>query len=243
VAPPKRWKVGTRRNVIINPYRFAGGGDPVAYVTHTNSAVIETPSDPEEFSFNSGTSGTNRLLVLIVGYQGNLDIDAITYAGESLTNFATYETTSTFEPDVDVWWLADPATGSNTVSVDTTDNGNADAATYSFFVFSNAAQTSPIALIDGAEISSALISTRAGSTSANGSMLLSHISTHNPSAFDPYTEDGDFTDLSGSTGSAFSLLSNHSYLSVPTAGSVQHTATWASTADNFNHYLFEIKAV
>lgn len=71
--------------------------------------------------FDSGVTGSDRLLLVVVLHEEGSDpaVSAITYGGVSLTKEVEVESsdTSGFAESLEIWYLANPATGSNTVQL------------------------------------------------------------------------------------------------------------------------------
>lgn len=100
--------------------------------SYVNGSGALSPGNTYTFTHNGGTTEDNRLLVLHVYYGGGT-LSGITYAGDSLTKVLD-------NGNFEVWILADPATGNNTLDTNA-DRYPLHAVAYTL---ANAAQSSVI---------------------------------------------------------------------------------------------------
>jgi len=90
-------------------------------------------------SFAATTTGSDRAILVTTGIDSaTIDVTAITYDGDSLS-IADRDVGSDFT--LEIWELANPSTGSNTLSV--TWNGSDSNAAAGAFAFSGVDQTTP----------------------------------------------------------------------------------------------------
>jgi hypothetical protein len=118
VAPPKRWKIGTRRNVIINPYRFtaaSGGGITRLDVETFNGA--ETVETTLQHSITVDASA-NFLLIAVVNIAGNSEAPTSIgiNGGTSATEIVSDDNGANIS-SYSLWHIANPETGSQTLDV------------------------------------------------------------------------------------------------------------------------------
>lgn len=101
-----------------------------AAVTHDATSVFNLDADTTPYAFTHTVgSGSNRLLLCMSAITGSIDVTAITYNGDSLTFL---DTAANSGRTVEVWYLINPDTGSNTVSMtgDGTANGMASCTSF-----------------------------------------------------------------------------------------------------------------
>jgi len=77
------------------------------------------------FSHNTA-AGNNRLLIVIVGIRGDESVSSINYSGSPLTLAIANGSGTSDGQRVEIWYLADPPTGSNDVVVTYPGNLNPD---------------------------------------------------------------------------------------------------------------------
>jgi len=92
------------------------------------------------------TSGSNRILVVVVTHDDDLTADTVTYAGAPLTKVRSDKNLD--KAETSIWYKTNPATGSNTVSVDASGEVPLfDAISYSLL---GVDQTNPVDVDNGA---------------------------------------------------------------------------------------------
>lgn len=96
----------------------------MAYLASSAAVVyasINGISADQTASYDSLATGSNRLLMVAFCYENGADpnVSAITYGGVSLTKETevTVSPSDDFSETVEVWYLANPATGSNTLAL------------------------------------------------------------------------------------------------------------------------------
>lgn len=107
--------------------------------TYETTAVGSTFSN----AYDSGATGTDRVLGVLISYeQGtNVSISSVTYNGVALTQKQhTDGIAGPGNEDLDWWFLANPATGSNTLTVNVANTDNRDIIVLAA-TFQNADQT------------------------------------------------------------------------------------------------------
>ena len=145
------WEDGAGTQVLARKFVNTGGttttwtaGEQVlpSVTVDSVTAAEQANSTSWTFSHTVGTTYANRVLVLLVtlGHLGS--ITAIKYNGVDLTRHSHVEVTSGTHHHADIWYLVNPATGSNTVLL-TGVNVNADwnVAAISFY---NVDQSTPL---------------------------------------------------------------------------------------------------
>ena len=105
-------------------------------IAYDNSAVSDASDGSGccgNYSFSYTCSGSNRLLVVIATGDNSQQTTAITYAGVSMTSLTEYTANNTGGANsqvVEVWYLVNPASGSNTLSVSRNGYGRLAVASY-----------------------------------------------------------------------------------------------------------------
>jgi hypothetical protein len=115
------------------------------------------------YAYNSGTSGTNRALVISVAHENAGGApSAVTYGGTSLALARTLVINSpdAFSETVTIWTLANPATGLNNVVITKANSGVDGVATAS--VYTGVNQAAPVG---NTAVNSALAGTQATTVS------------------------------------------------------------------------------
>lgn len=96
--------------------------------------------------FDSGATGSDRLLLVVIVHEEGSDpaVSAITYGGESLTKEEEVQSSDStgFAESLEVWYLVDPPTGSNTVQL-TNSSTSQDFGVFAA-VYTGRDQTTPI---------------------------------------------------------------------------------------------------
>jgi len=102
----------------------------IAFLSGSNGkgSVLSASSPTTTFSaHDSGATGSDRVLVIGVVYEGNTnpaDVTAVTYGGVSMTHKVTQTNSdSSFAETVEFWVLAAPATGSNDIVISISQGG------------------------------------------------------------------------------------------------------------------------
>lgn len=105
-------------------------------IAYDNSAVSDASDGSGccgNYSFSYTCSGTDRLLVVIATGDSSQQTTAITYGGVSMTSLTEYSANNTGGANlqqVEVWYLINPASGSNTLSVSRNGYGRLAVASY-----------------------------------------------------------------------------------------------------------------
>lgn len=109
----------------------------IEYVTSTqaNADVASSLS----FSFNAPAGGSNRMLILVNSNTRSRGTNTPTYNGVSMTSAYSYS--NGFSERVNFWYLANPATGSNTLSFSSGGSNGLGACAY---LFTGVDQSNPI---------------------------------------------------------------------------------------------------
>lgn len=94
------------------------------------SFKTETVGSAFSNAYDSGATGTNRVLAVAIMYEQNagVTIGSATYNGVALTQklHVDSSTANLADEDIDWWLLANPATGSNTLTINVTSTDNRD---------------------------------------------------------------------------------------------------------------------
>ncbi|MFN8440445.1 MAG: SdrD B-like domain-containing protein [Caldilineaceae bacterium] len=101
-----------------------GGSGGAGIITVVGSAAFTTTAQTassKSFSYDSGSTGTNRILMVGISYRDNdgESVSTVTYAGQSMNPVggAGYSTGGTPDGHIYIYSLLNPPTGSNTLAV------------------------------------------------------------------------------------------------------------------------------
>lgn len=191
----------------------AGEFDAVSGVALLRSeTVFALPSSNanESGTFNSGTDGSNRCLVVTIAHENvsSQDISAVTYGGQSLTKQVEENANPSddFSETIEIWTLVNPPTGSNTLQLTNVSAGDLIAMAA---VFTGVDQSTPVgntasdAWLLGGSNGTVTISKGANNTVVYG-VVEDRVETgpFTPAADNLETEDSDTGSISG-TGTSF----------------------------------------
>lgn len=99
----------------------------IAYLSGTAATVISSETAAvTSAAYNSGATGSDRCLVVALYYENDTapqNCTAMTYAGVSMTRAVKSTLAGQFVESVELWTLANPATGSNTLALTLADSG------------------------------------------------------------------------------------------------------------------------
>ena len=161
-----------------------GGASAISQVSTPASVSVGTGVTNYSFSYNSGTTGIDRMLVVGIAYRNNSSqtVTSVTYGGQALTLVGTAANSTMAR--VYIYSLLNPANGSNTLTV----NWNASLgyeAVIGAVVYQGVNQTTPIGTFSS--------STGTGSTQSvavsgsSGSVMVGVIGGRATTAYTPTT--------------------------------------------------------
>lgn len=138
-----------RRRFVRGAGIVSGVATPLSAVVFGTSATLHSSETGfvSNFStaFDSGATGADRLLLAAVVYEngGDPDVTGMTYNGVAMTKVveATVAPADAFSESVEVWALAAPATGSNTLAM--TNSATSQDAALMVAVYENVNQSTP----------------------------------------------------------------------------------------------------
>ena len=217
-------------------FAFFGAGAQVIVDSTTEGGYFSN-TDPETYSHTHPASGCDNGLV-VVTVHSNLDVDGATYGGETMTEAVGAANSTNI---VHIFYLVDPPTGSNTVSVDfSASNGYGESGAVSAC---DVDQDNPLDVTNSGTGSSNTSSV-AVTTSNAGALIVEVIAVAYSfgSAYTPGAGQTEFTDCSscsqGEGAAAYEL--------VDTAATYTQIYNWTSTFNNdaFAHAVavFNFKA-
>jgi hypothetical protein len=197
----------------------------IAYLT-CNSGYLSPAGDPQTVSFNSGSTGSDRIMVLFFRiYDGRFS--SVTYGGNSMTLGHTKIDFGTGSDDLYFYYLVNPPTGSNNIVFDYTSN---DRAQWSAVVYTGVDQTTPKDASTGAGFSSGTeISSSLSSVADNCWHILCVCS--NTSDF---TAGTNFTSRCENNGNGSIIVGDNNSAKTP-AGSVTQSVT--GNSNNAGGYI------
>lgn len=117
----------------------------IAYLAGTFASNSSEDSSVTSWAYDSGATGSGRVLVVFPVYENNTtaDVTAITYNGVALTFQAVYvDDGGGFEETIEAWTLANPPTGSNTLAFTLSQTGR-DLG-FSAAVYTGVNQSTPV---------------------------------------------------------------------------------------------------
>ena len=118
----------------------------IAYLASSYASNFSVDSSTTSWSYDSLATGSDRCLVVAVTYENNTtpaDITAVTYNSVALTHQVTFvDDGGGFDESTEIWTLAAPATGSNTLAFTISQTGR-DLG-FAASVFTGVDQTTPV---------------------------------------------------------------------------------------------------
>lgn len=207
-----------------------------ALVTGTNEIQTTTTAGATtNFTYDSGATGSDRVLVVGVPYEmgTNITVSGITYNGVSMTQAIHVDGggSASTEENLDIWVLAAPTTGSNTLTVSLNNSNNQDLgvllATYSgadqSTIFGATSFNAESGTPEDPELLD-LVTTTADSTAI-------FVNVQN-SALQTLTVSGEGTDIAnGNTGGSFGFTAMLVEVDATTA--TTHTSGFTTTSTSF----------
>ena len=125
----------------------------IAYLQSANVYKSTANStSPVTAAYDSGTTGTNRILMVAVGWESGPSntktVSGVTYNGVAMTLVQnTQSGVGSTRPQLEIWRLVNPATGSNTLSVSFNNPSDDGVVHISAAVFEGVDQTTPIGAV------------------------------------------------------------------------------------------------
>lgn len=204
----------------------------------TNTVVFESVTQTSSDSFSHSTSGSDRLLIVSAHWSvsSSRSVSGITYNGASLTQIGSQ--ISNGNSQVTVWYLLNPATGSNTLTI----SGTLTGGQFTAVSYSGVDQTSPIGVTNTATGSvnnsnPAIVSLTTGS---DNSRLLQAIATSGSANTTDYTFSPPAIERSkASSGTGVAIVADRNTASTGSYGTQLNRSV--STLRSYSIILIEIK--
>lgn len=144
----------------------------IAYDATSGAARSWVTSD--SFSHTCANDGLDRLLLVWVFFDrgnGTYNVSSLTYAGVSLTQYATFNNGSQFG---ELWYLANPASGANTLSATYNNAGPAAKVLIRALSYTGVDAATPLGTLVSAYAGSGTTAT-ATASSASGELVADYV--------------------------------------------------------------------
>ncbi|MEZ4868799.1 MAG: SdrD B-like domain-containing protein [Caldilineaceae bacterium] len=139
--------VATSDTSTANTTDLSSGGATITVVGSAASSSSGQTVSTHSFSYNSGSTGSNRILLVGVAYRNNDSetVSSVNYNGQALTQVGTAQNSSGGTPDgrIYIFYLLNPSTGSHTLQVNWNSNLN-QGAVIGAVTYANVDQTTPL---------------------------------------------------------------------------------------------------
>lgn len=203
----------------------------IAYETALAGAAVTFPDGggSQTQTFDAGT-GANRVLLVAVAYRDKdgMSISAVTYNGVSMTSAGTAPTNGTDNCALHLWYLAGPASGSNTIQVTSSGNSGSSQGQISAWVANGVDQTTPVSNYSsnfGSGSSANIVSSVTITSETNDVVAVFH-ATWNVSSNVTATPTNFTERIDGTTSAGLSTEAGDA----AGAASVATSATWSNGA-------------
>jgi serine protease len=169
-------------------------------LTEKNTGAVEFDAitlDKSASSRSSGSfshtvgSGDNRLLIAVFMLVGSRTVSSCSYAGDALTHAKTQDSGSLSGCEIQIWYLVNPPTGSNTFSFTYGQANNPDAVAVISYARVN--QSSPIGANGGAHANSGTDVSCTITTTVANSLIVGGATGHGGDTY-PYTPGSGITE-------------------------------------------------
>lgn len=194
------------------------------FLDHATKSLDDI-SDPHTVSHTVGTEYGNRLLVVVVVQNSAHSVTGVTYNSVAMTQAATQQN-SDATGRVSLYYLVNPSTGANTVSVDQSAGGTCTVYASSWYGVS---QTSPLDDTGVTAATSSAVSTTVTPTT-NGQLIIDGLHTKASSnSVVPVTQNALTPDTIWNQGFDEGAWNNGSSFKVQTTAA-ETTMTWTTSA-------------
>ena len=214
--------------------KMVGSGELSITMGATSTLISTGFSTGTGYSWSHTTESGSNLLVLTAAIwedaAPNGNISALTYGGQAMTK-AIASTTSGTTMDVEIWYLVNPPSGSNTVSI--TLSGSTDARKFMAIALKNTNTASPLDVTTsggGSSLSSSINIT----TNYDKEWLVDSFESYNGTS-PTIVQSILYKDTTGSTNV------HSSYIQQTSAGLANFTTIW-TTAGDYTHVIASFRA-